>query len=365
MILPALWPVVEAWILDGLAENRDEMGSDRPLDQSRRNFRAEANERRALLNIYLARLRLARGRVTGALDAAARAVEQTWNPDVFSQAAEIHRGAGSNLRAAELLALSRVDPITLLKPSLRADGLGGGGGPSEAQLSAARRIMYDRLTSALLDEPVGLDARLRSPTGRDTTLGAIVRGKPVLLVHASRPDLVPDDAFALLDANGERLRAAGVHTLMMAQRPTPAAMEQSDFDSRFYHDSRYEAWDDLRAWREVQYFVLDPRGSTPLPRGGSGGGAPHFVRYRDARSHVLRRRTQPKGSGHMTRRRMLPAALIAIAAAAAPIRMEADVPLGVELKTAACAGAGCGSVSLADCFCLDIQMPNHRPQCDE
>ena len=260
MILPALWPVVEAWILDGLAENRDEMGSDRPLDQSRRNFRAEANERRALLNIYLARLRLARGRVTGALDAAARAVEQTWNPDVFSQAAEIHRGAGSNLRAAELLALSRVDPITLLKPSLRADGLGGGGGPSEAQLSAARRIMYDRLTSALLDEPVGLDARLRSPTGRDTTLGAIVRGKPVLLVHASRPDLVPDDAFALLDANGERLRAAGVHTLMMAQRPTPAAMEQSDFDSRFYHDSRYEAWDDLRAWREVQYFVLDPRG---------------------------------------------------------------------------------------------------------
>lgn len=67
----------------------------------------------------------------------------------------------------------------------------------------------------------------------------------------------------------------------------------------------------------------------------------------------------------MTRRRLLATALIAIVAAGSPVTTEADAAFGVELSTAACSEAGCGALSLIDCFCPDIQMPNHRPQCDE
>ena len=67
----------------------------------------------------------------------------------------------------------------------------------------------------------------------------------------------------------------------------------------------------------------------------------------------------------MTRRRLWATALIASAAAALPVTTEADAAFGVELSTVACEEAGCGALSLVDCFCPDIQMPNHRPQCDE
>ena len=66
----------------------------------------------------------------------------------------------------------------------------------------------------------------------------------------------------------------------------------------------------------------------------------------------------------MSRRHLLRAALIAIAVAAVPLRVGAGADL-VELSTAACAEAGCGGLSVVDCFCPDIQMPNHRPRCDE
>ena len=67
----------------------------------------------------------------------------------------------------------------------------------------------------------------------------------------------------------------------------------------------------------------------------------------------------------MTRRHLLTAALIAIAAAAIPVTSDADAVFGVELSTAECAEAGCGSLSLVDCFCPDMQFPNLRPQCDD
>ena len=67
----------------------------------------------------------------------------------------------------------------------------------------------------------------------------------------------------------------------------------------------------------------------------------------------------------MIRRRLLPAAMIALAATILPVRTDADAALGVELSTAACAEAGCGSLSLFDCFCPDMQFPNLRPQCDD
>lgn len=67
----------------------------------------------------------------------------------------------------------------------------------------------------------------------------------------------------------------------------------------------------------------------------------------------------------MTPRRLLVATVIALAAAISPITTEAGSTLGVELSTAECTEAGCGPLSLIDCFCPDIQMPNHRPQCDD
>jgi len=67
----------------------------------------------------------------------------------------------------------------------------------------------------------------------------------------------------------------------------------------------------------------------------------------------------------MTRKRLLVAAVIALVAAIIPVRTDANATLGVELSTAACAEAGCGSLSLIDCFCPDMQFPNLRPRCDD
>ena len=67
----------------------------------------------------------------------------------------------------------------------------------------------------------------------------------------------------------------------------------------------------------------------------------------------------------MTRRRLLATALIAIVAAAIPVTTETDAAFGLELSTAECAEGGCGSLSLIDCFCPDMQFPNLRPQCDD
>jgi len=257
---PALWSLAETWILDRLADGRDEMGPERPLDQSGRSFRAEASQRHARLNLYLARLFLARGQFTDAIDATERSVRETWSPEIFLEAAEIHESAGSDLRAAELLALSLVDPVTPVRPRPRANGSGAVPQPSEEQLAAARTTLYERVTSTLLDEHVDLSARLRSEAGEETTLREAVRGKLILVVQASRSDFVPDDAVALLDANSEHLLAAGARTLLVEQQSAPVTRGRSGFDSSFYHDVRFEAWDSLRAWREVQYIVLDPSG---------------------------------------------------------------------------------------------------------
>ena len=257
---PALRPLAEAWIRDRLADSDDEVGPDRPLDQSGRNFRAEASQRRARLNLYLARLFIARGQLTEAVDAAERSVRQAWSPEIFLEAAEIHESAGSDLRAAELLALSRVDPVAPVRPHPRPDGLGTVPEPSEEQLAAARTALHERVTSGLLDEHVNLNARLRSATGEETTLREAVSGKLVLVVQASRSDFVPDDAVALLDENSEPLLAAGVRTLLVEQQSAPVTRERSSLDSRFHHDVGFQAWDSLRAWRDVQYFVLDPSG---------------------------------------------------------------------------------------------------------
>lgn len=67
----------------------------------------------------------------------------------------------------------------------------------------------------------------------------------------------------------------------------------------------------------------------------------------------------------MTSRRLLVAAVLALAAAVIPIKTEADAALRVGLSKAACSEAGCGSFSLADCFCPDMQFPNRKPRCDE
>ena len=67
----------------------------------------------------------------------------------------------------------------------------------------------------------------------------------------------------------------------------------------------------------------------------------------------------------MTRNRLLGAVAIALAATTIPLTTDAEASYRVTLSTAECAEGDCGFLSLADCFCPDIQMPNHRPQCDE
>ena len=67
----------------------------------------------------------------------------------------------------------------------------------------------------------------------------------------------------------------------------------------------------------------------------------------------------------MTAKRLLAATVIGLAAAIIPVTTDANATLRVELSTAACSEAGCGSLSLIDCFCPDMQFPNRKPRCDD
>ncbi len=261
MEVPVLWPVAERWILRRLADSRDWVGPARSLDQSRLSFEAAARRGRALLYLHLARIRLARGDLKAATDAAERSVAESWSPEVFVQAAEIHRAAGSEVRAAELIALARVDPVTPLEPYLSADIDSAWPEPTEIQLAAARVTLHERIASEFLDEHVDLNARIRSEAGEETTLrqAAGPEGMTVVL-YAIEPDEIPDEASALLEVNAEPVRAAGVRTLVVTQRPDSLREERSSPDPAFYEDPKREVQEKLRLAATPQYFVLDSNG---------------------------------------------------------------------------------------------------------
>ncbi|WP_420634147.1 anti-sigma factor family protein [Candidatus Palauibacter sp.] len=262
MEVPALWPLAELWILDRLSYSRDWVGPARRLDQSRYNFEAETRQNRAHLYLYLSRIRRDRGDLAGGIDALERSVEATWDPRVFVRAAEIHRSLGSDVRAAQLISLAQVDPVAPLEPYLAAEDDPAWRRPPDPQLAAARAAMRERIVAGLLDQHVNLNAGLRTETGEETTLARTTgtdRGV-TLVLYALRPDLVPNEAFALLGINSDRLGSAGVGTVVVSEQPDPLQSERPGTDFRFHYDPDLTVWKELRAWRSVQYFVLDRAG---------------------------------------------------------------------------------------------------------
>ncbi|MYH09790.1 MAG: hypothetical protein F4143_06665 [Gemmatimonadales bacterium] len=262
MNAPTLWTLAERWILDLLSPSYDWVGPARRLDQSRYNFDAETHYNRARLYLYLARIRLDRGDVAGGVDALERSVEEAWNPAVFVRAAEIHRSLGADVRAAQLLLLAQVDPVVPLEPFLPSAVDAAPHSPTDTELAEARAAMRQRIVAGLLDEPVIRNVDLRTESGDETTLEqAAGPGRGVTLVlYTMRPNLVPDEAFALLGLNSDRLDSAGVRIVFVTQRPGPWSQEYSEIDAEFYRDPDYQAWEALGAWRSLQYFVLDRSG---------------------------------------------------------------------------------------------------------
>ncbi len=262
MAVPALWPLAEGWILDRLSYSDDWVGRARRLDQSRRNFEVETHQNRANLYLHLARIRLGRGDSAGGIDALERSVDEIWDPHVFLRAAEIHRALGSDVRAAELISLAQADPVVPLAPYLSVEEDVARLWPMEAPQGEAQAAMRERILEGLLDEYVRLDVSLRTQAGDRTTLEQAA-GSPrgvTLVVHAIRADLVPDEATSLLRLNAERLNSVGVRTVCVREQPDPSPVECPGTDSSFHHDPDHEVWMELRAWRELQYFVLDRGG---------------------------------------------------------------------------------------------------------
>ena len=262
MDVPALWPLAERWILDRLASSRDWVGPERRLDQSRYSFEIGTRQNRANLYLHLSRLRLDHGDLAGGIDAVERSVEEAWNPRVFARAAEIHRSLGSDGRAIQLLSLAHVDPVVPLAPYLSGEDDAAQRRPADAQLAVARAAMQERVVAGLLNEYVNFDGGLRTETGGETALDqAAGAGRGVTLVlYTSRPDFVPDEDFALLTLNAERLNSTGVRTVLVTQRTDSSPGDRPEIDSEFLHDPDYRVWEELGAWRTLQYFVLDRGG---------------------------------------------------------------------------------------------------------
>ena len=264
MGVPELWSVAEPWILDRLAESLDWTGPARRLDQLRHDFEAERRENRAHLYQELSRIRIARGDSAGAIDALERSVAEVWDPRVFVRAAEIHRALGADARAAELIGLARVDPVEPLQPYLSAEEAATWGRPAEAERTAARAVMRERIRSGLLLEQPDLNARLRTSAGQETTLGSLVREDPgvTLVVYATAPGFLPGETLALLELNADGLVASGVRSVFVTEAPdsTAAEGEPGDRALDFHYDPGREVNHTLRIWRSIQYFVLDRGG---------------------------------------------------------------------------------------------------------
>ncbi len=254
----ALWSLAERWILDRLSYGGDWAGSARRLDQSRGNFEAQTGQSRAHLYLYLSRIRLDRADLAAGIDALERSVEEAWDPEVFVRGAEIHRSLGSEVRAAELIAMARVDPVAPLVP-YTSPTEEAPSGSADPELAEAQVALRQRIAAELLDEYVNIDVGLRTEIGEETTLAQAAGGDRglTLVLYTLRPDVVPGDAVALLALNSERLETAGVRTVFVSERPTPSSSERSETDLRFHYDRDHEVWNELQAWRSVQYFVLD------------------------------------------------------------------------------------------------------------
>lgn len=262
MEAPELWPLAERWILDRLSNSRDWVGPTRRLDQSRHNFEAESGRNRSRLNLYLSRIRIGRGDTVGGIDALERSVNEAWNPQVLVLAAGIHHSLGSDARAAQLIARVQVDPVVPLEPYLTADDLAGLRQPTDPQLVEARVALRERVLTELLDEHINLNVGLRTETGGGTTLEeATGAGRNVTLVlYTKRPELVPDETVSLLRRNSEHLSSTGVRTVFVTQQRNPSPPKRPRIDAEFHHDPDYQAWEELGAWRSLQYFVLDRSG---------------------------------------------------------------------------------------------------------
>jgi len=209
------------------------------------------------------RTRLGRGDLAAGVDALEKSVEEAWNPAVFVRAAEIHRELGSDVRAAQLLSLAKVDPIVPLEPYLASAVYEDPPGSTDTELAEARATMQERIVAGLLDERVIRNVDLRTTTGDETTLERVVgSGRGVTLVlYAMRPDLIPDEAVSLLGLNSERLGSAGVRTVFVTQRPDPSPAGRHGIESELYIDPDLRVWEALGAWRTLQYFVLDHSGT--------------------------------------------------------------------------------------------------------
>ena len=67
----------------------------------------------------------------------------------------------------------------------------------------------------------------------------------------------------------------------------------------------------------------------------------------------------------MTRRRLLAAAVIALAFAIIPIARDTEAAVGLGLSTASCESGDCGHRTMLDCFCVNPPIHNHWPRCKD
>ena len=143
--------------------------------------------------------------------------------------------------------------------------------PTEARLAAARSAWRERVASSLLNEPVNWGVRLEVAPGEEKTLREVTGSGVNLIIQSIRSSSIPSASLDLLRANAGNLEAAGARTLLVTVEPgLPsevhiASVDRTDSMSPFYYDRRFEVWEALGAWRDVQYFVV-----------GRGG----FLRYR-------------------------------------------------------------------------------------
>lgn len=253
--VPELRGLAEAWIHDRLDDASDWRGSERDLDESRRNFEASRRAGRARLHLALARLRFADGDLSEARAAVERALAGDWDPATFFEAARIHAALGEWDQAARLLAFARADPVAPIASPLPAAGAGLAVEPTEFQLQQARTAFRDRVRGTLLRETIDGSAPLGSPTGARTTLRRIAGEDLSLLVYTALPGAMPAEARDLLEAHADRLESAGGKMLFVTREPASADSENVSFQ-----DVEHRVLPALGGFRVTQYFVLDAAG---------------------------------------------------------------------------------------------------------
>jgi hypothetical protein len=242
----ALHPYAADLIRDELRRIEEAPAINRPLHLGVTEYRDENRRRRHELLATLGRMLLEAGKLEAGADTLLLAAETGWDPELFTDLAELAASRGDAPTARRFLALAAIDPLAGLADlearPVRIDGVGDRAS-WEAALAAARQEQQARLDAGDLNRSLPDGVVLRDHGRVARRLDSLLGETATIAFLWSRWDRRTIDISQSLADYRDRLASVGVNILAITRDP--------DVEGA------------LTGWRELKVGLpvyLDPQG---------------------------------------------------------------------------------------------------------